>query len=35
MIVVVKKVRIYDFVEILLDGYDIYIGERGVKLLGG
>ncbi|OJT79016.1 thiamine ABC transporter permease, partial [Clostridioides difficile] len=29
------KARIHDFVETLPDGYDTYIGERGVKLSGG
>ncbi len=35
MIVFAKKARIHDFVETLPDGYDTYIGERGVKLSGG
>ena len=35
MIDAAKKARIHDFVETLPDGYDTYIGERGVKLSGG
>ncbi len=35
MIALAKKARIHDFVETLPDGYDTYIGERGVKLSGG
>lgn len=35
MIAAAKKARIHDFVETLPDGYDTYIGERGVKLSGG
>ena len=30
-----KKAKIHDFVVSLPDGYDTYIGERGVKLSGG
>ncbi|MGL6107657.1 ABC transporter ATP-binding protein [Romboutsia sp.] len=30
-----KKARIHDFVQTLPQGYDTYIGERGVKLSGG
>lgn len=30
-----KKARIHDFIQSLPDGYNTYIGERGVKLSGG
>ncbi len=30
-----KKARIHDFIKSLPEGYDTYIGERGVKLSGG
>ena len=30
-----KKARIHDYVMTLPDGYDTYIGERGMKLSGG
>ncbi|MDU7968526.1 MAG: ATP-binding cassette domain-containing protein, partial [Paeniclostridium sordellii] len=30
-----KKAKIHDFVVSLPDGYETYIGERGVKLSGG
>lgn len=35
MIEAAKKARIHDFIQTLPDGYDTYIGERGVKLSGG
>lgn len=35
MIDAAKKARIHDFVMTLPEGYDTYIGERGVKLSGG
>lgn len=33
--VVVQVVVVYEFLLVLLDGYDIYVGECGVMLLGG
>ena len=30
-----KKAGAYDFISVLPDGFDTYIGERGVKLSGG
>jgi ATP-binding cassette subfamily B protein len=30
-----KKANIHDFIETLEDGYDTYVGEKGVKLSGG
>ncbi len=35
MIEAAKKAQIHDFVVSLPDGYDTYVGERGVKLSGG
>jgi ATP-binding cassette subfamily B protein len=35
MITACKKAQIHDFIMTLPDGYDTYIGERGVKLSGG
>ncbi|WP_434796711.1 ABC transporter ATP-binding protein [Terrisporobacter vanillatitrophus] len=35
IIAAAKKARIHDFIESLPQGYDTYIGERGVKLSGG
>ena len=35
MIEAAKKARIHDFIQTLPDGYETYIGERGVKLSGG
>ena len=35
IIAAAKKARIHDFIMSLEDGYDTYIGERGVKLSGG
>lgn len=35
MIEAAKKARIHDFIETLPEGYNTYIGERGVKLSGG
>ena len=30
-----RKANIYDFIQTLADGFDTYVGERGVKLSGG
>lgn len=35
VIVVVKVVNVYDFIMNLFEGYDIKVGEWGMKLLGG
>lgn len=35
IIAAAKKARIHDFIKSLPEGYDTYIGERGVKLSGG
>lgn len=35
MIEAAKKAQIHDFVTSLPEGYDTYIGERGIKLSGG
>lgn len=35
MIAAAKKAQIHDFIMGLKDGYDTYVGERGVKLSGG
>ena len=35
IIAAAKKARIHEFIESLPEGYDTYIGERGVKLSGG
>ena len=35
VIAAAKKARIHEFIESLPEGYDTYIGERGVKLSGG
>lgn len=35
MIEAAKKAQIHDFIMSLKDGYDTYVGERGVKLSGG
>lgn len=35
MIMAAKKAQIHDFIQSLPDGYDTYVGERGIKLSGG
>ena len=35
IIMAAKRAKIHDFIESLPEGYDTYIGERGVKLSGG
>lgn len=35
MVAAAKRAQIHDFVMSLKDGYDTYVGERGVKLSGG
>lgn len=30
-----KKANIHDFIETLEDGYDTYVGEKGIRLSGG
>ena len=35
MIEAAKKAQIHDFVLTLPNGYDTYVGERGIKLSGG
>ncbi|NLM41853.1 MAG: ABC transporter ATP-binding protein [Firmicutes bacterium] len=35
MIEAARKAQIHDFIMSLKDGYDTYVGERGVKLSGG
>lgn len=32
---VVKVVNVYEFIMSFFEGYEIWVGERGVKLLGG
>ena len=33
MIEAAKKARIHEFIQTLPEGYDTYIGERGVKII--
>ncbi len=35
MIEAAKKAQIHEFIQSLPDGYDTYVGERGIKLSGG
>lgn len=35
MIAAAKRARAHEFIEVLPDGYDSLVGERGVKLSGG
>ncbi|MGI6166441.1 MAG: ABC transporter ATP-binding protein [Limnochordia bacterium] len=35
MITAAKKAQIHEFISTLPDGYDTYVGERGIKLSGG
>lgn len=35
LIAAAKKANIHDYIMSLPEGYDTYIGERGVKLSGG
>ncbi len=30
-----KKAEIYDFIQTLEDGFDTYVGEKGIRLSGG